>query len=98
MVNYIYASIEAIVYYPFFVIYTSFYFQQTFGEIPYIGYLIVMASIFLAEFIFFSITIYLVWYGCKKRGFHKESKNIWYLLNFFNYSLNRYQYITSSII
>jgi hypothetical protein len=34
MINYIYSSIEAIVYYPFFVIYTSLYFGSTLGQIP----------------------------------------------------------------
>jgi hypothetical protein len=74
MVNYIYASIEAVVYYPFFVIYTSMYFGQTLGKIPEGAYILVMGSIVLAESIFLTVTLYLVWYGCNKRGFGRQGK------------------------
>ena len=39
---------EAVIYYPFFVIYTSMYFQQTLGEIPESAYVIVMGLIVIA--------------------------------------------------
>jgi hypothetical protein len=74
MINYIYSSIEAIIYYPFFVIYTSVYFESTLGEIPEGAYLTIMGAIILAESTFLILTIYLVWYGCKKRGYSNAKR------------------------
>ena len=69
MVNFIYNSIEATIYYPFFLVYTIFVVDK--NEIDNSGWSFAVAYLTIAasEFIFISLCLYLLIFGCKKKGY-----------------------------
>jgi hypothetical protein len=69
MINYIYNSIEAFIYYPFYLTYTLLVYYEhllsTLGWIFPLSY----CTILLSEGIFIALSGYLIYYGCSKKGY-----------------------------
>jgi hypothetical protein len=69
MINYIYNSIEAIIYYPFFFIYTVVIYNED-NSIPNLGWIFPVSyfTIAFSELMFIILSLYLLLYGCRKKG------------------------------
>jgi hypothetical protein len=74
MVNFIYSSIESLLFYPFFIIYTALLYDRKTLGVSWIYYTITLALTVLSECIFVTLTLYLLVFGCRRRGFFKSAK------------------------
>lgn len=74
MINYMYASLEAVIYDPFFIIYTASMEVDTLTAREWTVYQTILAGISLTEIFFIILSGYLVAYGCNKRGFRINLK------------------------
>jgi hypothetical protein len=75
MINYIYSSIEAVIYYPFFIIYMLIIIKKDKQLDSRILFYISVALICLFELIFLATSLYLLVFGCRKKGLLKASKD-----------------------
>lgn len=72
MINYIYNSLEAVIYYPLFFVYTLIIFND--DQIPNGAWPFGIAyfTIAFSELIFISLSIYLLVFGCRKKGYFSK--------------------------
>ena len=78
IINFIYNSIEAVIYYPFFLIYTIIvYYKNVLSELGWV-FDVSYLSIVLTEVIFLGLCTYLIVHGCIKKGYwtEKDKSNI----------------------
>lgn len=75
MINYIYSSIEAMIYYPFFFIYTQLIYYNAVITVTDTLYYVTTASIVFAELVFLIVSLYLLLLGCQKKGLLKTNKD-----------------------
>jgi hypothetical protein len=74
MINYIYSSIEAVIYYPFFIIYMIVIINKDKQFESKILFYASLGLICLSEVIFIVFSLYLVVFGCRKKGYIKTGK------------------------
>jgi hypothetical protein len=78
MINFMYSSIEAVVYYPFFLIYIHSVFREVVfkrGEditASKVVFSVAVLMIGISEVLFIILTVYLIAFGCKKKGYIQE--------------------------
>jgi len=72
MINYIYSSIEAVIYYPFFIIYMIIIVNKDKQLESRILFFISVCLIALFELVFILTSAYLVIHGCRKKGYLKS--------------------------
>ena len=74
MINYMYSSIEAVIYYPFFIIYMMVIIRNEKGLESSILFFVSLGLICLSEVGFVIFSGYLVVFGCRKKGYLKVGK------------------------
>ena len=59
IINYIYASIEAVVYYPGFMVYTTKVFVRQTISVTWLVYLVCVLVVFVGEVVYIGFSVYL---------------------------------------
>ena len=75
MINYIYSSIEAVIYYPFFIIYMLLVVPFELHLESIIMFYLSLVAIVLSEVTFIVVSVYLLIHGCRKKGYINSVKD-----------------------